>query len=344
MSKDNDIPLSEYLCSITESGTSKPEEVDTLLTNMFGYRPTKKDWAFADNKDGINFAIRDISTSGKMLDISFLITEGKTTEVSRKCQISIYKNDDGGINLHLSSLHKDPSYKGKIKVGETFTKYAHKTLNEIAKKTGKVNKLTLHAESNDRGYTGGYNWASHAYSFSNPNELNSMRGSFKGSLGVRGINLSDDDMKSFTHPCHFAAFDYGEKSVIDTHKTMPLTEQQIKTQSISCQNGKDTLTPYELKYGNTDRTMVPYGKSRLLDMDWWGEWKTGDENTEEKRYFKAMTSALDKGKSREQAYKIAFMTLSPEYKKVVQKAKEQYQEKTNPNAIKLFMSAARKTR
>jgi len=343
VSKEKDILLSEYLSANAKNMSIDKDSLDKKLTEIYGYQPTIKDWPFANNNYGLNFGIKQVDTMLNSLELSFNVSDATTNEeVSQKCQITMSRND-GGIKTHLYSLHRNPYYKGKAKVGEAFTKLMHKMLNDNAKKTGNTNQLTLHAESNDRGYTGGYNWASHAYSFSDEKELNSMRSSFKSGASINGITLTDEDMKHFTHPCHFAAFDFGRTYVVDKNKNLKLTDEQIKTKSISCKQGEHPLTDYELKSGSTSRLAAPFGKSRLLDSEWWGTWETGNDNSEANRYFKTLCKALDTGKSREVAYKTAFMVLSPEYKKVVQKARQQYQAKNNA-LDNVMMNAARKPR
>ncbi len=79
-------------------------------------------------------------------------------------------------------------------------------------------KLELEAVSNnDRSHTaalGGYVWANTGFEFKDADSRERLRHRFQLFAGSHGVGISDADMKYFTQPCHFAAFDCG-RSVTD---------------------------------------------------------------------------------------------------------------------------------
>jgi len=64
-----------------------------------------------------------------------------------------------------------------------------------------------HCETN-----GGLTWALHGFDFADKKELESARERFKDFAARNGVSFKNNDLKLFTKPCHFAAFQCGVKN------------------------------------------------------------------------------------------------------------------------------------
>lgn len=100
---------------------------------------------------------------------------------------------------------------------------------------------------------GGYVWANNGFDFKNEKELTSARAAFKNYLKKYKLNISDNSLKLFKKPCHFAA--YGCGVLVNV-------------------NGK----------------LYHMGKAFLMQYSWYGIQKTSSKSSVERQYADAYYS------------------------------------------------------
>lgn len=118
---------------------------------------------------------------------------------------SVYKRTDGPSHNFLYNL-----IKKHREFLENFD-LKHKRDNRIFRPSSCI-KLQAHSGvSNGIATRGGYVWATLGFDFVSDNELENMRFGFRGFCLKYGVDIHPSDLKLFTKPCHFAAFQCGVK-------------------------------------------------------------------------------------------------------------------------------------
>ena len=285
----------------------KADEINTAIRGIFGRDLTKEEFPYNFEDQGLKVTVESISTGRDSLNMEFSVKDkdGNVIVAPRRSGnsgwVRQWSKRDGKPYIYNSYLKVESDARNGAKLGSLVNQSQRTLLKSIGS-----GKIAVHAALE----VGAYNWANQGFEFDSSSTLNSYRSSFKSFASGFGINLSEDDMNKFKAPVHFAAFDDGKLYTISTGR-MPLTQEQIRTRSLSGEEGKNTLSASELRSGKTSRMMVHLGKKFMLGRDWSGTWDA-EKETEASRYAEQYV----------QIKKDAIEQLSEAYKKVVKETKE----------------------
>lgn len=127
-------------------------------------------------------------------------------------------NDDGVLTVRLENLYREQG-KDNSRIGRLMIAKLQAFLRAQDKAWGNsgsnVSVLEVTATSNNdasrMANRGGYVWAKQGFDFSSPAELQNIRRHFNDYCAQHQVALSPSELKLFTKPCHFAAFDCGVK-------------------------------------------------------------------------------------------------------------------------------------
>lgn len=215
------------------------------------------------------------------------------------------------LKIRVENLYR---IKGALSsnFGNTFIKKMKNFIEAQDKARGKnfdASEIVFEAASrNDRtrqADCGGYVWANQGLDFANEEELRNTREHFASYAGRNGVKIDKNDLKYFTKPCHFAAFNCGI--------------------SIKDKFGKGTYL----------------GKAFLLLHSWEGRLAASpynDEKPEEQRYAEAYNNKEFSIPCRK---RMAQEVLSSSYRSMLKKYRRRYSEVKEKSKTEQYMETAK---
>lgn len=185
----------------------------------------------------------------RKLDLRFSIAAPQEKYTARV----VLSFDDEQLQIRQESLVRDEGTAGGNFAG-LFLQKQREFLNKYdslrrINRNNPPSELLIHADSDaGRQTCGGYVWANQGFDFAGVSELLAARNEFRRFAGDRGVDLGEKDLRFFTKPCHFSAFNCG---VVVRDKA-----------------GR--------KAG--------LGKAFMMEHSWFGVWKTANPDAEEKKF------------------------------------------------------------
>jgi SWI/SNF-related matrix-associated actin-dependent regulator 1 of chromatin subfamily A len=249
-------------------------KLNRTLKEIFGKDLRAEDWPY-QFPEGTTMKITDLqfdSSTSLVLHMQIYNSNGERIMEGWKRTWSVEGGRPKIYNSYMSVL---PSARNTIQVGEYINSGQRRLLRSCP--NGGIIKVSAALD------VGAYNWANQGFSFSSGGALDSYRDEFQAFARARGVNLSDEDMQKFTAPVHFAAFRDGKKYVRETAVESKLSEQQIRTGSLSGVEGEFPLSPEEIRSRKTKRMLCHLGKHFMLGKGWNGVWDSR-KDTPESRY------------------------------------------------------------
>ena len=210
---------------ITKNSCSQIIEPQTMIDDFFSplNEETKQKWPFDFSKEGYQTTYQQavflpprdcLRDPGEGIKISAVI---RSSQESFFMERGFYLYDDQ-LTIELKHLYRvgfgNPNnfaYKAVCKFKDFIDAY------DASRPDGKTDpsKLELEAVSNadksNIAALGGYVWANMGFEFKDKNECYVLQQRFKAFAKHHSIDICQADLKYFTQPCHFAAFDCGIK-------------------------------------------------------------------------------------------------------------------------------------
>jgi 8-oxo-dGTP pyrophosphatase MutT (NUDIX family) len=275
-------------------------KLDEKLTKMFGKEMKKEDWPYDFSEHGIKVELSSLDFGRDSISMSMNAYDanGKpiTSRWDRKWHGGV---DESKTEIYNSYLIVHSDQRGKNPIG-TLVNMAQ--LDFLKKHAPDNGQIKVYAALD----VGGYNWANQGFAFESNSTLSSYRSQFQRFLRAKGISLSDEEMRHFKLPSHFAAFHDGK--YYESRGSAPLNKKQKEFGNLEGKEGGATpLTDQEIRNGKTRRFHL--GKAFLLGEGWQGVMKAKDmvEGNEQYDHFRNYSQLkLD-----------AWQALSPQYQETV---------------------------
>jgi 8-oxo-dGTP pyrophosphatase MutT (NUDIX family) len=258
---------------------SEVKAVHKAFKEIFGKNLRKEDWPYDFSEHGYKVKIAEVSHSSNRVTMSFKVTDREGNVVTRQWSRSFSKRGSV-VDIHNDYLSVDHGARGGDKpLGSLINKSQIEFLKKVAPRNGQI---SVYAALD----VGGYNWANQGFAFESDHDVRNYQSSFKRYLQGHGINLTDAELRHFTLPCHFAAFDTG-KVITRSSGTIQLSQKQKETGTLNGKPGGPALTAAERSSGKTTRIACHLGKDFMLGKSWNGIFKASDakDTNEAYKYF-----------------------------------------------------------
>lgn len=298
--------MAHYMSQISERPLSVPEirRLHSTVKQIFGENLRKEHWPYDFSNNGYTVKIKSMSFSERSIQFSFSVKDRNGAVVTERWQRTWSKQGGGVVDIHNDYLAVNPSARGAdAPIGSLINKSQVELLRRFAPEKGQV---TVYAALD----VGGYNWANQGFSFED-SDIGGLRSAFGSFLARKGINLTEQELRQFTLPAHFAAFTDGHLYEHNAGSEIPLSKKQKEHRTVDGKPNGVPLTSEELRKGKTARMMVHLGKKFLLGRAWNGIMKVRDmtPDNEAFHYFQNYNNARDR----------AWSLLKPGYRMVVER-------------------------
>ena len=249
-------------------------ELNTAIKAIFGSALTKEKWPY--NFEGFTVKITEVEAYSEKIKLKMSIKDSEGRTITEGWTRTFIKGSDGRPHIENDFLKVASDARNGVQIASKI----NQAQRDLMKSLPNGGTIRVHANLD----VGAYNWANQGFSWSSSTSM-SYQSRFSNFLKGKGINLTSEQLNVFKQPAHFAAFTDGKKYLINTVRgtSIPLTELQKTTKSISGVEGKNTLTSSEISSGKTGRMMAHLGKIFMLDQDWTGTWDSA-KNTPEAKF------------------------------------------------------------
>jgi len=264
----------------THARRMSPEDtrnLHTALKSIFGNEGLKKEhWPYDFSEHGLKTKITRVSASGRSISLEMQIYNAQGQPIMEGWSRRWSKGDDGRPAIENSFMSVNQAARTGVQVGNLINHGQRKMMRSIP------GGGTTHVHANID--IGGYNWCNQGFSWDRSSDASGFRQRLKMFADQHGIQLTDEDLRHFKEPVHFASFDDGKRYVMkltDNPRTrggsLPLSQKQKDAGTLSGNAGEHPLTPEEIRSGKTERMVVHLGKKFMLGTDWYGTWDSAKE-------------------------------------------------------------------
>lgn len=300
-----------YDGAANKKAVSSPEFINEFFEDLL---PSAKEaWPFDFSKEG--YDVSYTSADFKFEQCGMLKCFETVVEVFNDKEKFIMQTvmslDCEVIQLTLDSIYRAKGIQNNNFGNVVLSKFK-KVIDAQDKARGKnpePSKILIHAASdkdkNGVDVYGGYIWANQGFNFANASELEYARTNFKSFAVANGVEISANDLKLFTKPCHFAAFNCGVR--------------------VKNKLGKDSSL----------------GKAFLYLHSWHGHMVASprkSEKPEEQRYAEAYNNPNFSLPCRK---RMALLQLSGSYRKMLKKYRNIHATTQKANPVKLYTRATK---
>lgn len=238
-------------------------------------------WPLDFTKEGYNTEyIEAISTHKQAGFIKSLKIQAEITNDNSHYVVAVDFDYDGEcLDINLESLYKEKGKNGNkftAQLIEKFKSFAIENDKLQGNTNTQVSTVKIHAKSgyhkkSEKNLWGGYVWANHGFDFDKnffAEELSNMQKCFKSFITEKAAVFEDKDLKKFTKPCHFAAFDCGIKLENEEGKSVHIGKEFMATQSwhgVWRSNDKNSVQEkYAKEYNDFEKTIATRRKNALM--------------------------------------------------------------------------------
>lgn len=264
--------MAYHMASMMEDSRDRvhqTKELHKALKNIFGHNLKKEDWPYDFDAHGLTTKIKTVLTGRESVEMELQVYDKDGNPMMNGWRRTWRKDSDGRPRISNDFMEVSSGARTGVQVGSLINAGQRKLMR--AQPNGGT--VAVHANID----VGGYNWANQGFSWTSRAQTDSFRQRFQLFLKEKGIELTDNDMKHFKEPVHFAAFDDGKKYVKDLRNPVKLSREQITAKSLSGVEGELPLTPEEIRQGKAYRMSCHLGKAFMLGTDWFGDWDSAKD-------------------------------------------------------------------